>query len=59
MLGDIQVTNSVKSASLRVVITHADGTKEDLGVVSYYHRNPMRRLLFAGKQKMKELLRWI
>lgn len=34
----------VREASIAAVVIRADGTKEDLGVVSYWHRNPLRRL---------------
>lgn len=33
----------LKEASIRAVVRRADGTLEDLGVVSYWHRNPLRR----------------
>lgn len=38
---------NVKEATISAVITRADGTIEDLGVVSYWHRNPLRRLVWA------------
>lgn len=33
-----------KRAELRAVITRADGTVEDLGVIAAWHRNPLMRL---------------
>lgn len=39
-------------ASIRAVVTRADGTVEDLGVISYWHRNPLRRLLFKLTKKV-------
>lgn len=36
----------VKMASFEAVITRADGTVENLGTIAYYHRNPIRRLLW-------------
>lgn len=30
----------IKSMSLEAVITRADGTVENLGIVSYYHQDP-------------------
>lgn len=40
----------VRRATVSAVVTRADGTKEDLGVVSYWHRNPIHRLLWRLKQ---------
>lgn len=34
----------VKSAEITMTIIRADGTVEEIGAVSYYHRNPLRRL---------------
>jgi hypothetical protein len=42
---------NVKEATLSVVITRADGTVEDLGMVAYFHRNPIKRWL-------KKLMIW-
>lgn len=36
----------VSEAKLRAVVTRADGTVEDYGVVSYYSPNPMKRALW-------------
>ena len=32
------------ATSQRIIITRADGTVEDYGVIGYWHRNPLRRL---------------
>jgi hypothetical protein len=37
----------VKSATLEAVIIRADGTREDLGVIARYERNPLRRAYFV------------
>ena len=34
---------TVSTASVRAVITRADGTVEDLGLISYRSRNPLMR----------------
>jgi hypothetical protein len=35
---------------LRLTVTRADGRVEDLGTVGYFHRHPLRRLLWrVGK----------
>jgi hypothetical protein len=46
-----------KSAELSMVVIRADGRKEDLGVVAYYHKNPLRRLAFSVKQFFKKLFK--
>jgi hypothetical protein len=43
-MSPIHATAAVKEASLSAVVTRADGTVEDLGVIAFYHRNPLRRL---------------
>jgi hypothetical protein len=44
----------IKEATIEVTVIRKDGTREDHGVVSYYHRNPFKRALWALKQKAKE-----
>lgn len=50
-MGEMNAAANVKQASLSAVVIRADGTREDLGVISYYHRNPLKRLIykFFGK----------
>ncbi len=44
----------IKSASIKAVILNADGSvKKDLGTVSYWHRNPLKRLWWAIRQNWK------
>jgi hypothetical protein len=40
----------MKEASIEAVVIRADGTREDLGVVSYWHKNPFKRLAWRLKQ---------
>lgn len=44
MPGSIIANTNIKSAEIEAVITRADGRIERLGVVAYYHRNPLRRI---------------
>lgn len=37
---------SVTRVTLAAKVIRADGTIEPLGVVSYYHKNPLRRALW-------------
>lgn len=45
--------SAIKEASFSAIVTRADGTVEDLGVISYYSSNPIKRLLFSIKQLLK------
>lgn len=50
-MGTMEIATGGKAKAKRGVIRakvfNADGTlKEDLGVVSYYHRNPLKRLFY-------------
>jgi hypothetical protein len=42
-----------KELQLVAVVTRADGTVEDLGVVAYWHSNPIKRLVWRIKQFFK------
>ncbi len=46
----MDISTKVREASISAVIIRADGTREELGVVSYWHRNPLRRLLWWLRQ---------
>jgi len=52
------VLEQAKEASISAVVTRADGTVEQLGIISYWHRNPLRRVAWRVKQDLKELLQW-
>lgn len=43
---EVSATRKIKSASIQAVVTRADGTVEHLGTISYWHQNPLRRLLW-------------
>jgi hypothetical protein len=40
---NIAAKAKVQEASIAAVVIRADGTREDLGVVSYWNKNPLRR----------------
>lgn len=44
-----------KNAQLAAVVRRADGTVENLGVIAYYDRNPLKRLAF----KIRPLRRFV
>lgn len=42
----------VQEASISAVKIHTDGTREDLGVISYWHRNPFKRLWWRLRKEV-------
>lgn len=41
-----QDARAAQSVTVEAVVIRADGSREDLGRVAYYHRNPLRRWLW-------------
>jgi len=39
-----------KEIQLVAVITRADGTVEELGIIDYYHQNPIKKLIWRIKK---------
>jgi hypothetical protein len=52
-MGDMKVNADVKEASIQATVIRADGTVEELGTISYYHQNPLKRAMWALKQKLR------
>jgi hypothetical protein len=49
----MQIANvNAKEIELIATIIRADGTKEELGVIDYWHKNPIKRFIW----KLKKLL---
>lgn len=44
--GGLAAEAEVPRITLAVKVTRADGSVEDHGVVAYYHKNPLRRVLW-------------
>jgi hypothetical protein len=42
----MEAESKIKEASIAAVVVRADGRREDLGVVSFWNRNPFKRLLW-------------
>jgi hypothetical protein len=42
---DANAQSNVKEIEIQAVVIRADGTREDLGQVSYWHKNPIKRLI--------------
>lgn len=43
-MASINAPAGAREASIEATIIRADGTVEPLGVVSYWHKNPLKRL---------------
>ena len=41
----------MREASIAAVVIRADGTREDLGVVSYWHKSWFKRLLWKLRKR--------
>ena len=50
MSGAIAGVSNADSAEVSIVVIRANGKKEDLGVVSYYNKNPLKMAIFRIKQ---------
>lgn len=51
--GGFLVNSKAQSAEVSAVVLRADGTVVRLGTVAYWHKNPLRRLLWRLKQLLK------
>lgn len=40
----------VKQMEISAIITRADGTIENLGTIQYWHKNPLKRLIWRIKK---------
>ena len=45
--------SGAKEISFSAVVTRADGTVEDLGMISYYNSNPFKRWIWKIKHFFK------
>jgi hypothetical protein len=41
--GDLAIDLTPTHIEIEAVVVRADGSREDLGVIAYWHRNPLRR----------------
>ena len=46
----LSARSRAREVSLSAVVVRADGTREPLGTISYWHKNPLMRLLWRLKQ---------
>jgi hypothetical protein len=50
----VRSRQGMSQIAIRAVITRADGTVEDLGTISYWNKNPLRRLAY----RIGRLFKW-
>jgi hypothetical protein len=43
----------LKQVSIEAVVIRADGTREDLGVVSYWHKSRLRRWAWRARRVLR------
>lgn len=53
----IMTNSNARSATFRAVVTRADGTVEDLGLIAYWHKNPLIRWVVNVWIRTKERFR--
>lgn len=53
MMQGPNVKSGVKMVAIDAVVIRADGRREDLGTISFWHRNLWRRLWWAIKQNWR------
>lgn len=51
-MSTVSAHGEAKSASIEITVIRADGTVEHHGVVSYWHRNPVKRFLYRLRRKL-------
>jgi len=56
-MSSVQAKGCAKEAVIEAVIIRADGTREVLGVISYWHKNPLKRWAWKVKQWAKARLK--
>lgn len=49
MTDQLAISNA-KEIEFQITIIRADGTKEELGTVAYWHKNPIKRIIWRIKQ---------
>lgn len=52
-MGTVNVSLPAREAKITAVLIRADGTRIDLGTVSYWHRNPLKRLAWRLSRWLK------
>lgn len=48
-MSDVNAKGGLREVTIEAKVIRANGTEEDLGVVSYYNKNPLKRLIWRLK----------
>lgn len=54
---NFNATSKPREAKIEAVVIRANGTRQNLGTIAYYHRNPLRRLAWRVRQAVRKLYR--
>jgi hypothetical protein len=52
-MSSVAVSSPAREATIEMIVTRANGTVENLGVVSYWHRNPLKRAIWHLRNLLK------
>lgn len=52
-MGEMEANAKVKEITIEATVIRANGDVEPQGVISYYHANPLRRAMWALRQKLR------
>jgi hypothetical protein len=52
-MSGVSAQAKVAQSTIEMVVTRADGTIENLGVVAYWHPNPLKRLAWRVRKLFK------
>ncbi len=50
----MNVRGNAKSSSISAIVTRADGSVENLGMIAFWHKNPLKRWAVNCFIKIKE-----
>lgn len=53
----VRARTNAEEVTIRAVVTRADGRVEDLGVIAYHHRNPIKRLAWRVRHHIRRRAR--
>lgn len=52
-MSNLMVSQPVRAATIEAVVIRADGTRQALGIIAFYHRNPLRRWAWRISRLLK------
>lgn len=55
--GNIITRAKAREVSVTAVVIRADGTREDLGQIAYWHKNPLRRLAWNASKLFRRVFK--